>query len=158
MTPQNSQTVLNRLSEIYEDVRQHYLNDDYPWVIGYSGGKDSTATLQICWIALRELPPEKRTKPIYVISTDTQVETPIIVERINDSLKRINEAAQEQGLNITAHKLSPILNDSFGSISSAEATPRRIRLSLVYGTVKNQPIQSFYFWKKWLNMAKSSWL
>lgn len=113
MPEKSKQTVLNRLPEIYDDVRQHYLNDDYPWVIGYSGGKDSTATLQICWYALRDLPSEERTKPIYVISTDTQVETPVIVERINESLDRINRAAQQQGLNISAHKLSPVLNDSF---------------------------------------------
>ena len=37
-------------------IRNLYLADDIPWVIGYSGGKDSTATLQLVWIALEELP------------------------------------------------------------------------------------------------------
>lgn len=106
-------TVLSRLSEIYADIQQHYLNYPYPWVIGYSGGKDSTATLQLVWYALAELPVKQRTKPIYVISTDTKVETPVIVARIDDSIRRINEAAQAQQMNLTAHKLSPILNDTF---------------------------------------------
>ena len=106
-------TVLSRLSEIYTEIQQHYLNYPYPWVIGYSGGKDSTATLQLVWYALAELPAEQRTKPLYVISTDTKVETPVISARIDDSIRRINEAAQAQQMNLTAHKLSPTLNDTF---------------------------------------------
>lgn len=106
-------TALRRLSEIHEDIQQTYLNYPYPWVIGYSGGKDSTTTLQLVWYALAELPPEQRTKPIFVISTDTKVETPVIVDRIDDSIRRMNEAAQAQQMNLTAHKLSPVLNDSF---------------------------------------------
>lgn len=106
-------SVLSRLDEIHEAIRQTYLQYPYPWVIGYSGGKDSTTTLQLCWYALRDLPAEQRTKPIYVISTDTKVETPIIVDRIHDSIHRMNAAAKEQQINLSAHKLSPILNDTF---------------------------------------------
>ncbi|MCC6604727.1 MAG: DNA phosphorothioation system sulfurtransferase DndC [Anaerolineae bacterium] len=108
-----SNSALSHLSELQESIRQTYLQYPYPWVIGYSGGKDSTTTLQLCWYALRELKPEQLTKPIYVISTDTQVETPVIVDRIQESIRLMNEAAQEQQLNLTAHKLSPILNDTF---------------------------------------------
>lgn len=106
-------SVLSRLDEIHEAIRQTYLQYPYPWVIGYSGGKDSTTTLQLCWYALRDLPVEQRTKPIYVISTDTKVETPIIVDRIQDSIYRMNAAAKEQQINLSAHKLSPVLNDTF---------------------------------------------
>lgn len=108
-----SNSALSHLAELQESIRQTYLQYPYPWVIGYSGGKDSTTTLQLCWYALRELKPEQLTKPIYVISTDTKVETPVIVDRIQESIRLMNEAAQEQQLNLTAHKLSPILNDTF---------------------------------------------
>jgi DNA sulfur modification protein DndC len=111
--PQNGQTVLSQLDKIHQEIRETYRKYPYPWVIGYSGGKDSTTTLQLCWYALRDLSPEERTKPIYVISTDTKVETPIIVDRIHESVRLMNEAAQAQGLNLTAHNLSPILNDTF---------------------------------------------
>ena len=100
-------SVLSRLSEIHEAIRQTYLQYPYPWVIGYSGGKDSTTTLQLCWYALRELPPGQLTKPIYVISTDTQVETPVIVDRIKESIDLMNRAAAEQGVKLTAHSLYP---------------------------------------------------
>ena len=43
------------ISKLMEVVRNLYLSDDIPWVIGYSGGKDSTATLQLVWLALSEL-------------------------------------------------------------------------------------------------------
>lgn len=47
---------------LMETIRNLYLADDIPWVIGYSGGKDSTATLQLVWLAIQELPPEDRRK------------------------------------------------------------------------------------------------
>lgn len=47
---------------LMETVRNLYLADDIPWVIGYSGGKDSTATLQLVWLSLLALPKEKRKK------------------------------------------------------------------------------------------------
>lgn len=108
-----SESVLSRLPQLEEAIRQTYLQYPYPWVIGYSGGKDSTTTLQLCWYALQKLPPEQRTKPIYVISTDTKVETPVIVDRLRETIALINQAAQAQGLNLTAHNLSPVLKDTF---------------------------------------------
>lgn len=67
------------IRSFYDEVREIYLADGRPWVIGYSGGKDSTATLQLVWLAIAELPADQRTKPVFVISSDTFVETPIIV-------------------------------------------------------------------------------
>src|SRR5262245_35310252 len=97
----------------HEEIRAVYLEDQRPWVIGYSGGKDSTTALQLIWYALSELPREKLTKPVYIISSDTQVETPQIVNYIDASLDRMNEAAQGQGLPFSAHKVRPIIEDSF---------------------------------------------
>ena len=108
-----NRSVLQSLDQIHQEIQQVYLQYDYPWVIGYSGGKDSTTTLQLVWNALAQLPPEQRTKPLYVISTDTKVETPVIVDRITESIALMNEAAKAQQMNLTAHKLSPILNDTF---------------------------------------------
>lgn len=57
-----------------EEIQELYCLDDIPWVIGYSGGKDSTAVLQLIWNAIAKLPQSKRTKKIDVITTDTLVE------------------------------------------------------------------------------------
>ena len=96
-----------------EEVRKLYESDDRPWVIGFSGGKDSTASLQLVWQALAGLPPHRRHKPVYVISGDTLVETPVIVDYLGASLDSINVAAKEQGLPIEAHKVVPQLQDTF---------------------------------------------
>ncbi len=101
------------IQDIYEEIRDVYLRYPQPWVIGYSGGKDSTAVLQLVWNAIKELPPEERQKPIFVIASDTQVETPVIVDYIDNTLNRINEVAQAQGMPFSAEKVLPTLNDSF---------------------------------------------
>lgn len=101
------------INEVYEQIRHVYLNYPYPWVVGYSGGKDSTAALQLVWYALAELPQEQRQKPVYVISSDTLVETPIIVDYIDETLNKINKRAAETGMPFKAEKLSPLLDDRF---------------------------------------------
>ena len=56
---------------LIEEIKALYLADDTPWVVGYSGGKDSTTVLQLVWTALAELSDQERHKTVHVISTDT---------------------------------------------------------------------------------------
>ncbi len=95
------------------EIGQLYESDDIPWVIGYSGGKDSTAVLQLVWLALADLPEEKRTKPVYVISTDTLVENPIVALWVSKSLEGMGDQAARQGLPLTAHRLTPAPENTF---------------------------------------------
>lgn len=96
-----------------EEIQSLYLSDYIPWVIGYSGGKDSTAITQLIWIALSALPPEKLTKPVNVISTDTLVENPIVAAWVIHSLEKINKSAKAYGLPISSHRLTPKVSDTF---------------------------------------------
>jgi DNA sulfur modification protein DndC len=89
------------------------MHNSSPWVVGYSGGKDSTAALQLVWYALTGIPETKRTKPVYVLASDTLVETPVIVNYIDQTLERINRASAEQNLPFRAHKVQPKLEDTF---------------------------------------------
>src|ERR1035441_8331249 len=98
---------------LIEQTQTLYLSDEIPWVVGYSGGKDSTATLQLTWMALEGLPPEKRHKPIYVISTDTQVENPVVAKWVENSLETMTQTATEKGLNVKPHRLTPAVQDTF---------------------------------------------
>src|SRR4051812_36719543 len=65
-TPLNSDSAFEEggfaktIQGISDHVRELYLCDAIPWVIGYSGGKDSSAVLQLVWNAIRELPEDKR--------------------------------------------------------------------------------------------------
>jgi len=101
------------LKKLYEEIRKTYLADSRPWVIGYSGGKDSTATLQLIWSSLKELPPDKLTKDIFVISSDTFVETPVIVNHINKTHELINICAKENNLPFKAVTVTPEINNTF---------------------------------------------
>lgn len=98
---------------IQDEIIDQYLLDDRPWIIGFSGGKDSTALLQLTWYALREIPKEKRIKPIHVVCNDTLVENPKIVEWIDQSLDNIDKQARKEELPITVVKTTPVLEDSF---------------------------------------------
>ena len=96
-----------------EEIRELYLADEVPWIIGYSGGKDSTATLQLVWLALAELPVEQRTKTVHVISTDTLVENPIVASWVQRSLEIMGQKAAEAGVPIKPHRLTPAVEDSY---------------------------------------------
>lgn len=100
--------------EITNRIQTIYLADEIPWVVGYSGGKDSTTVLQLVWNAIKALPEKDRKhKQIHVISTDTLVEQPIVAAWVNRSLKLMEEAAVEQDLPIKPHRLTPEINKSF---------------------------------------------
>ena len=100
-------------TDIFEEIRSTYLNDDRPWIIGFSGGKDSTCLVQLVWKALSELPPEKLQKEIYVISSDTLVEAPQIAERITNSLENMEKFAKKAHLPIGTNLLRPPISDTF---------------------------------------------
>ena len=86
---------------IIKEIQALYLEDTLPWVVGYSGGKDSTASLQLIWKALEGLPEARRSKPIHVISTDTLVENPVIAAWVEVSLGQMKVQAMAQRLPIS---------------------------------------------------------
>lgn len=98
---------------LIEIIKGLYLEDMIPWICGYSGGKDSTAVVQLVWYALRELPPEKRRKPVHIISTDTLVESPVVAIWATDSLRKMEKQAASDGLPIIPHRLTPTTTNTF---------------------------------------------
>lgn len=102
-----------KLSDLYLEIQDLYCSDNRPWIIGYSGGKDSTTVVQLIWYALSRLERAKLQKPVYIISSDTLVETPKIVDYINSSLKRMSVAAQQQALPFVVEQVRPEIDDSF---------------------------------------------
>ena len=66
----------NTYEELIDEIKYVYKSDDRPWVIGYSGGKDSTTVVELVYEMLRTLSPEERHKKVYIISSDTMIENP----------------------------------------------------------------------------------
>jgi DNA sulfur modification protein DndC len=96
-----------------EEIRELYLDDQVPWILGYSGGKDSTATLQLIWLALQTLPEDRKTKTVHVISTDTMVENPVVSGWVERSINVMSKAAKEQGVPVKPKLLRPRVEESF---------------------------------------------
>lgn len=115
--PVKSKQVEGIISEIIDEYC--YSEDtDRPWIIGFSGGKDSTVMLTLVWIALRrireDMPnPYQLKRPVYVVCNDTMVENPIIETYVDDVLAKIESGAREQNLPIFVKKTTPKLEHSF---------------------------------------------
>lgn len=101
------------LADYVAEVQRIYCADKRPWVIGYSGGKDSSAVMSLVYLALLGLEPKDRHKPVFVVSSDTLVETPVVVNHIKDSLAAIEKGAKRDNLPITCHKVVPKDNQTF---------------------------------------------
>ena len=79
MTERNIEKDINN---IQKELKNLYLNDSRPWIIGLSGGKDSSCVTQMVYYMLLALPKKQRKKEVHIISADTLVESPLIQNRI----------------------------------------------------------------------------
>jgi DNA sulfur modification protein DndC len=96
-------------------IKKHLLMDNKPWVLGYSGGKDSTTVLHLLVEVLLELKSSnpRLKKDVYVISSNTLVETPLIINKINETLEAISILSEENKLNIKTKLVSPKTDQTF---------------------------------------------
>ena len=101
---------------IKKEMELVYLHDRRPWMIGYSGGKDSTLLCQLVFEMLEELPEEKRWKPVYIVTSDTMVENPIVRAYMHKMSKAINDASTAKKLNVQAHIIYPEIRQTFWSL------------------------------------------
>ena len=101
------------ISEIKNSLRELYLADSRPWLVGFSGGKDSSLVAQLIFDTVQDIPAEQRKKEIAVVCTDTRVEIPAIVEMIETSLAKMRKCSNEQNLNIEVYLLRPPPEQSF---------------------------------------------
>lgn len=108
----------SRIRVIIEELKDQYLEDDAncrPWIIGFSGGKDSTVLLMLTWIAMQEIRESGMAlrRRVYVVCNDTMVENPIIEEYVSTVLIKISDAAREQQMPIQVVSTTPQLEDTF---------------------------------------------
>ncbi|MDP2872768.1 MAG: DNA phosphorothioation system sulfurtransferase DndC [Bacillota bacterium] len=96
-----------------KDLRECYLADDMPWVIGYSGGKDSTTVLQLVYAMLMSLPNTARHKVVHVVASDTLVESPAVEEYLSYCIHLIGEGAHRDGLPLLVHRVTPAASETF---------------------------------------------
>lgn len=98
---------------LIKNIAELYVSFGAPWIIGYSGGKDSTAVLQLVWMSLGTLAPKQRKHPVHVISTDTLVENPMVAFWVTKQLGKMRSLAARSGMPVQTHRLTPETEDSF---------------------------------------------
>ena len=106
--------VVRRLDTTMEVIRREYLRRHLdPWVVAYSGGKDSTLLLQLTWEVLASLPIRDRRRKIYVVGNDTLVESPLVIRHLRTTMKTISTAAATDGLPIEGQITRPHIDQTF---------------------------------------------
>lgn len=92
-------------------IKAAYERDLFPWVIGYSGGKDSSAVLKLVFHALRLV--ECHHKLVTVIYCDTGVELPVASDLAKKVLRGFQKECQTFSLPVSTRILKPRLNDGY---------------------------------------------
>lgn len=105
----------DKIKNSKSNIMKLYQSDNRPWVIGYSGGKDSTTVLQLVVESLLAMKEDgvDLSKKVYVISSDTMVETPLIISSINNNLKKVQEYADISNLPIQTQLVRPSIDQTF---------------------------------------------
>ena len=116
----------NTLDELIEEIKYVYQSDKRPWVIGYSGGKDSTTVVELVYKMLLTLPKDERNKNVYIVSSDTLIENPLIKIYLSKMNKLLGEAAVNDDLPIISTMVTPPADNSFWAnvIGRGFPTPR----------------------------------
>ena len=117
----------------FEDIRQNiakeYLSEiqHYPWIVTFSGGKDSTLVAHLVFDMLLSLPPTLRTRQVFFVSNDTLVESPLVVKHMRGALAEILRAAEIFRLPVSGEITVPKLQDTFWTllIGKGYPTPNR---------------------------------
>ena len=141
----NDLNINNNINNILDEMTRVYKNDSRPWVIGYSGGKDSTTVVLLAFKMLQNLKKEERHKPVYVISSDTLIENPIVLSYLTQNSKYINEGAKALELPLYTDMIHPDYNNTFWAnvIGKGLPTPTSIRFRWCTERLKIKPSNKF---------------
>lgn len=106
--------------EVFENIVQEmlfvYKHDNRPWLIGYSGGKDSSLLVSLVVETVSRIAPQERTKKIFIVTSDTGVENPVVKRYMHYSSNKINEFSIKNNANIQADIIYPDVSQSFWSL------------------------------------------
>ena len=110
----NSNDIPARLDAVRATMYAEFIREhEDPWIVAYSGGKDSTLLLQLVWEVAAAVPAAAPRRATYIVSNDTLVESPLVVRHLRQSLAVIREAVQRAGLPITVKVTEPCIDQTF---------------------------------------------
>lgn len=102
-------------NQVVANVRDEYLSNtqSFPWIVGFSGGKDSTLVAHALFAALLDISPSRLTRPVHIIANDTLVESPLVVSHLHQSLDELRHAAETLNLPVTVATTNPNKDNTF---------------------------------------------
>ncbi len=113
-TPEAIAHTKQRVEEVVERLHERYTSgDDRPWIVGFSGGKDSTLLLHGVYEAVLRTAPRRRKRNVYVLSSNTLVEAPQVLAFVRQQIAELQNAAAADGLPIEIEMVEPQRNDTF---------------------------------------------
>jgi len=87
---------------------------DIPWVVGLSGGKDSTALTMLLLETIEMLPPPIRNKKkVFVTCVNTLVEAPPVIEHVHLFISELKDYVRNRGLPVEVVELVPDVSQTF---------------------------------------------
>ena len=137
--------IKTKIDKIIEEMKIVYKNDNRPWVIGYSGGKDSTTVVQLVYTMLQSLPENERHKDVYIVSSDTLIENPIVLGFLKHNSKLIDEGARKANIPLYSHMVHPDYDNTYWTniIGKGLPTPTSIRFRWCTDRLKIKPSNKF---------------
>ena len=122
---ENDYSTEEKWKSIIKLVKTEYLSEvqDYPWIVGFSGGKDSTLVTHAVFQALEEIPPSLRKREIHIVSNDTMVESPLVLAHLDKSSQDIKSAADALGLPIKVIRTKPEPDKTFWALLIGKGYP-----------------------------------
>ena len=129
--------------DIVEEMKMVYLHDNRPWMIGFSGGKDSTMLVMLVFEMLATLKSNQITKKIYITSSDTMVENPVVERYMLKMSQKIGEVGAKY--NIQTDIVRPEADKTFWSylIGLGYPTPEPPGFRWCTDRLKIRPINKF---------------
>ncbi|CAL1690592.1 hypothetical protein MMB232_00721 [Brevundimonas subvibrioides] len=111
---ENGTVLEGKIAHIQADLLDEYTSEKtYPWIIGFSGGKDSTVVAQFVFEMLLALPPKRRLRPVHIVANDTLVEAPLVAQHLDKMLEKMRAAAETLRLPMTVVKTTPKTDQTF---------------------------------------------
>ena len=124
---------VDKLTAIRREIREEYLKPhSKPWIIGFSGGKDSTLLTHFVIECILSIAPDERHRSVYIVSNDTLVESPIFQGFVDRLLVRMKESIEALGIPVSVVKTSPLIEETFWVIFHRRWPKLRIMMNTLH--------------------------
>src|SRR5262245_59603515 len=103
-----------KLKAIRCDLREEYTQShSRPWIVGFSGGKDSTLLTHLVLECILAIPPDERKRRVFILSNDTLVESPVFQGIVDRLLDQMSDTLPALRVPVEVIKTRPEIEESF---------------------------------------------